>query len=92
VRRYLRVTGTEAGWDFIRSAYSSVCDIAVTPMQDILSLGSAARFNTPGKPQGNWRWRLADGDLEALGTGGTAAYLAGLAELNGRTPQRAAAP
>jgi 4-alpha-glucanotransferase len=90
VRRYLRVTGAEAGWDFIRSAYSSVCAVAVTPMQDILSLGSAARFNTPGKPEGNWRWRLADGDLEALGTGGTAAYLAGLAELTGRTPLKAA--
>jgi 4-alpha-glucanotransferase len=90
VRRYLRVTGGEAGWDFIRSAYSSVCGIAVTPMQDILSLGSGARFNTPGKPDGNWRWRLGDGDIEALGTGGTAAYLASLADLSGRAPPAAA--
>ena len=90
VRRYLRVTGGEAGWDFIRSAYSSVAGIAVTPMQDIMSLGSGARFNTPGKAEGNWRWRLAPGDLEALGTGGTAAYLAGLAELTGRDPRKAA--
>jgi 4-alpha-glucanotransferase len=92
VRRYLRVTGAETGWDFIRSAYSSVCAIAVTPMQDILSLGSQARFNTPGKPEGNWRWRLADGDLEALAEGGTAAYLSGLAELTWRSPPKAAAP
>jgi 4-alpha-glucanotransferase len=92
VRRYLRVTGGEAGWDFIRSAYSSVCGIAVIPMQDIMSLGSEARFNTPGKPDGNWRWRLADGDMEGLVRRGTAAYLAGLAELNGRSPAEPAAP
>lgn len=91
VRRYLRVTGSEAGWDFIRSAYSSVAGIAVTPMQDIMSLGSGARFNTPGKPEGNWRWRLAPGDIEALGTGGTAGYLASLAELTGRDPRKATA-
>jgi 4-alpha-glucanotransferase len=92
VRRYLRVTGGEAGWDFIRSAYSSVCGIAVIPMQDIMSLGPAARFNTPGKPEGNWRWRLSDGDLEGLAKGGTPAYLAGLAELTGRSPEKPAAP
>jgi 4-alpha-glucanotransferase len=92
VRRYLRVKGDEAGWDFIRSAYSSVGGIAVTPMQDILSLGSGARFNTPGKADGNWRWRLADGDIEALGSGGTAAYLADLAALTGRSPGVAAVP
>lgn len=91
VRRYLRVTGSEAGWDFIRASYSSVSGIAVTPMQDIMSLGSGARFNSPGKPEGNWRWRLASGDIEALGTGGTAAYMAGLAELTGRAPPAPAA-
>ena len=25
--------------------------------QDLLALGSDARFNTPGVPAGNWRWR-----------------------------------
>ncbi len=91
VRRYLRITGNEVGWDFIRSAYSSVAGIAVTSMQDILSLGSAARFNSPGKPDGNWRWRLAEGALEGLASNGTSSYLAALAGLNGRLPPRAPA-
>ena len=29
-------------------------------MQDLLTLGSEARMNTPGKEQGNWSWRLPD--------------------------------
>jgi 4-alpha-glucanotransferase len=78
------------GWDFIRTAYTSVAGIAVIPMQDILSLGPEARFNSPGKPEGNWRWRLADGAMEALGKNGTTAYLASLAELSGRMPPKPA--
>ena len=81
-RRYLRVSGAEIGWDLIRTAYSSVSRLAVIPMQDILSLGSEARFNTPGKPQGNWQWRFSEGQLEGLES--TAAYLRGLAALCGR--------
>ena len=62
-------------------------------MQDILSLGPEARFNSPGKPEGSrWRWRLADGAIEALGGNGTTAYLASLAELSGRLPPKPAAP
>jgi len=87
VRRYLRVSGNEICWDLIRTAYSAVSRIAVVPMQDILSLGSQARLNTPGLPQGNWRWRLGDGDIEGLVSGGTAAYLADMASLNGRLPE-----
>lgn len=87
VRRYLRVSGKDIGWDLVRTAYSAVSRIAVVPMQDLLSLGSEARLNSPGIPQGNWRWRLAEGAIERLATGGTAAYLAELASLNGRMPQ-----
>ena len=86
-RRYLRVDGAEIGWDFIRAAYASVCRIAVVPMQDVLSLGPGARFNTPGRPDGNWRWRLAEGALERLASGTTAAYLAQLGALYGRAPR-----
>jgi len=93
-RRYLRVDGREIGWDLIRAAYASVCRIAVVPMQDILSLGPEARLNTPGKPAGNWRWRLTEGAFESLASGAAAAYLAQLAALYGRAagagPARAA--
>jgi len=92
VRRYLRVSGKEVAWDLIRTAYSAVSRVAVFPMQDLLSLGSGARFNSPGSAQGNWRWRLAEGDIEKLSSGGTAAYLADLASLSGRLPQPPAKP
>jgi 4-alpha-glucanotransferase len=86
VRRYLRVSGNEISWDLIRSAYGAVSRIAVTPMQDLLSLGSDTRMNTPGRPQGNWGWRLGAGDIDRLTASGTVAYLAEIAALFGRLP------
>jgi 4-alpha-glucanotransferase len=32
-------------------------------MQDLLSLGTEARMNFPGKPAGNWTWRVLDDQL-----------------------------
>ncbi len=43
-----------------RVTWQSVADIAITPAQDVLRLGSEARMNTPGTSRGNWMWRLAD--------------------------------
>jgi 4-alpha-glucanotransferase len=85
-RRYLRVDGSDAGWDLIRSAYTAVSRIAVIPVQDILSLGSAARFNSPGRPEGNWQWRLTDADVRRQGGGNITDYLLELATLAGRAP------
>jgi len=42
----------------IRVAMSSPSPLAVVPLQDILGLGTDARMNTPGKPDGNWRWKF----------------------------------
>jgi 4-alpha-glucanotransferase len=64
----------------IRLAYTSVAEIAVVPVQDILGLGSEARMNTPGAEDGNWLWRLAAGAL----TRESAAKLRKLATLTGR--------
>nr|QKY15155.1 4-alpha-glucanotransferase (DPE1) [Polytomella parva] len=44
----------------IRAAMLSVSETAVVPMQDILGLDNTARMNTPGKAEGNWRWRIGD--------------------------------
>jgi 4-alpha-glucanotransferase len=55
---YLGTDGREINWDFIRLALMSAADTAIIPMQDVLGLGSEARMNTPGKPQGNWCWRF----------------------------------
>lgn len=83
VRRYLRVNGREIGWDFIRAAYESVANLSVVTLQDLMSLGSEARFNTPGNPQGNWTWRYRSEQLRALrDTAGP--YLRDLAVLYGR--------
>lgn len=83
VRRYFRVNGQEAGWDFIRAAYAAVSRLAVIPMQDILGLGSEGRFNRPGHPAGNWQWRYRTSQLDGL-LGGAAAYLRELGTLHGR--------
>ena len=55
------VKSTELPWIFIRAAYSSVSELAVIPMQDILSLGGEARMNTPSTLGGNWEWRMKPG-------------------------------
>jgi 4-alpha-glucanotransferase len=83
VRRYLRVSGAEIPWDFIRAAYACASRLAIIPLQDILSLGRDARFNSPGKPEGNWQWRFTDAQLAPHRTG-TAAYLRELAQLYAR--------
>ncbi len=49
----------------VRAALGSVCLLGVVPMQDLLGLGSAARFNTPATSHGNWSWKLPAGALTA---------------------------
>jgi 4-alpha-glucanotransferase len=58
VRRYCKSDGHEINWDLIKLALQSVANIAVLPMQDILSLGSEGRMNFPGTVDGNWNWRF----------------------------------
>lgn len=45
-------------WPMIRAAFSSVAQLAVIPMQDLLGLGRGHRMNTPGTTRGNWKWRF----------------------------------
>lgn len=52
------VGAEDVSWEMIRLAILSVADTVVTPMQDILGLGTDARMNRPGKSDGNYRWRL----------------------------------
>jgi len=61
--RYLNSDGSDFAWDLIRSVWSSVAVYAVTPMQDVLSLGTEARMNFPSKLGGNWEWRMKEEDL-----------------------------
>ena len=47
----------------LRAALASVAVLAVAPLQDLLSLGSEARINTPGTVKGNWHWQCSAGAL-----------------------------
>jgi len=82
LRRYLGRDATDVAWDLIRLAYSSVSDIAVATMQDLMKLGNEARMNYPSRLGGNWQWRYLPGML----TDSIASFLAEITELYGRTP------
>ncbi|MBX3438523.1 MAG: 4-alpha-glucanotransferase [Planctomycetaceae bacterium] len=56
---YLGTDGSDIAWDVLRLAWASVADTALAPLQDVLSLGTKARFNLPGTSEGNWGWRVA---------------------------------
>jgi len=45
-------------WVFNRLALASVANLAILPMQDILSLDSSHRMNVPGTTEDNWQWRF----------------------------------
>ena len=62
-RKYLGLNDAEGfHWGMIRGGMSSVADTFVVQMQDCLGLGAEGRMNTPGTPEGNWRWRLLPGE------------------------------
>lgn len=52
------LTPKRAALALIRLAYVSPAEMAITPLQDVLTLGAEARMNIPAEPAGNWRWRL----------------------------------
>jgi len=60
-RAYLDFENEPIHWILIRAIMSSVANTAISPMQDILGLGSGARMNLPGVPSGYWKWRMKPG-------------------------------
>jgi 4-alpha-glucanotransferase len=66
----------------IHLAMTSVADLCITPLQDLLGLGSEARMNRPGQPDDNWCWRFLPGALDET----LQWRLAELTELSGRAP------
>ncbi len=82
-RRYFRASGDAVNWDMIHAVMLSVASIAVFPMQDIIGLGQWARTNTPGKPDGNWQWRMTSAQLQKALRDNTP-YLRSLCELSDR--------
>ena len=80
---YLTVDGSHPSWDMLRLAYRSIAPLVVVPAQDLLGLGSDARFNEPGHPFGNWKWRLDEDAIGAIGEP-EPSYLAEQAKITGR--------
>ena len=75
-----KVPADHLHWELIRLAMSSVADLAIVPMQDILGLDERARMNLPATVKGNWSWRLGPKEKTAL----IARRLAKLTETFGR--------
>lgn len=82
LRRYAPWAGHDIAWDLVRMAWSSVAGLAVAPLQDLLSLPTAARMNTPGTSSDNWKWRFQTGQV----TEGLVGRLAELTWLYSRNP------
>ncbi len=61
--QYLDSSGEDISWDLINAAWKSRAVFALAPLQDLLRLDNSARMNYPGEPQGNWRWRFSEADL-----------------------------
>jgi 4-alpha-glucanotransferase len=81
-RRYLRTDGNDAAWELLAAAWRSVATMALVPLQDILSLDTAARMNLPGRAAGNWGWRFTPEQL----TDFVQARLRNITLLYGRDP------
>jgi 4-alpha-glucanotransferase len=62
-RRATGLDPSEPHWGLIELTERSPAALAIVPAQDVLGLGSAARMNFPGRSDGNWSWRLRDGQL-----------------------------
>jgi 4-alpha-glucanotransferase len=77
---YLNPGPNDVVWSLIRAASTSVADVCIFPVQDVLVLGSEARMNTPATPENNWTWRMPPDALKADQAYG----LAQLAELTDR--------
>ena len=67
-REYMNITAEEGNvWGMIRTAFASVSDTCIIPMQDYLNLGGEARMNFPGTmTDANWTWRASEGYLDGL--------------------------
>ncbi|MBM4076046.1 MAG: 4-alpha-glucanotransferase, partial [Planctomycetes bacterium] len=74
LKRYVRCHEENFPWEFIDFAWHSSSNLAIAPLQDVMSLDSTARMNTPGTSGDlttNWQWtfspeRLTDSLMHQL--------------------------
>jgi 4-alpha-glucanotransferase len=74
--------------ELIRTAYASIANIVIIPMQDILNLGGEARMNFPSRLGKNWTWRFTWEQVEE----NLAAHYKGLTVLYERPPKKKKKP
>ncbi len=71
-RRLFAYCGYAGGdWDhaydsLMRTMFASHAGLLMLPVQDLLFYGSDTRFNTPGKSDGNWSYRLTREQLKNI--------------------------
>jgi 4-alpha-glucanotransferase len=88
VEAYVGAVDGRPVWPLIRIVESSVAQIAIVPVQDLLELGGKARMNTPSVAAGNWSWRVPEGAWQPE----LAARMAAIAEVTDRDNDPLAEP
>ena len=58
IQDYLSHPHDAIDWALMKLALSSVANMAILPMQDLLGCGAGNRMNTPGTAEGNWSWQF----------------------------------
>lgn len=58
-----KVEASEVSSEVMKLALSSISDLSIIPLQDVLGLGAEARMNNPSTPLGNWTWRVTKKQL-----------------------------
>jgi len=54
---------------WIRALYMSAASLVIIPIQDLLGYGADTRTNIPGRPKGNWRFRIHPDALRQIDAG-----------------------
>lgn len=70
LKRYKKYTGKKlkeknCHTEMIRHAYASIAKTTIIPIQDWLGLDENSRMNYPSTTEGNWLWKLKDGQISS---------------------------
>ena len=58
LKKYFQMINKKIPNKLIETAWASVAEMAIIPLQDLLGLDSDGRMNVPGTADGNWEWRF----------------------------------
>lgn len=58
-----KVPAEDVSFEVVKMAMSSISDLCIIPIQDVLGLGAEARMNSPSRSTGNWQWRVTKQQL-----------------------------